>query len=433
MMTQVAVPAQRRASVLIVTLFMTSLIGFFLYSYLYLARTQRTLVTRSQAWNHALTAAEAGVEEALAQLNPGITAASGYPTKLITVDKTANGWGSPVNGLYGPMNRTLQNSSYGVVYTDEDFPTIYATGSVKVAYLSAALSRTVKVTTTNAALFSAALVGINGINFSGNGVNTDSFNSTNGIYNPTNANSNGDIASVFGIINVANGDVHGTVYLGPTATNQLGSNGEITGGVCNDFNVDFESVALPAGSATWLPPKAGTTIVGTNTFLYAFGETNQNAGGNYSLKGSLLNDKCLYVGSNTHVTLLITGDTSPAYIKVAGVGTNAGHLTVYMDGPTFTLNGTATVDSGNALNFEYYGTTNNTKILWNGNGTLVGTLYAPQAMLQMKGGGSTYWDFIGAAVVNYATVTGNWSFHFDENIALNGPKTGYIATSWQEL
>src|SRR6185369_8420285 len=59
------------ASTLMVTLFMVGLLGFFLFAYLYLVRTQRGFVARSQGWNAALAMAEAGVEEALAQLNPG--------------------------------------------------------------------------------------------------------------------------------------------------------------------------------------------------------------------------------------------------------------------------------------------------------------------------------------------------------------------------
>src|SRR5437868_697514 len=90
------------ASVLMVTLFMVGLLSFFIFSYLYLVRTQRTLVARSQAWNGAMAMAEAGVEEALAQLNPGAPAP--------VIDRTANGWGAAANGLYGPISRALTNT-----------------------------------------------------------------------------------------------------------------------------------------------------------------------------------------------------------------------------------------------------------------------------------------------------------------------------------
>src|SRR5579859_3807105 len=84
----------RQGSVLMVTLFVASLFGMFLFSYLYLVRNQKVLVTRSQAWNASMAAAEAGIEEGLAQLDPGVTQSN--------IDLTSNGWGSPSGGLYGP-------------------------------------------------------------------------------------------------------------------------------------------------------------------------------------------------------------------------------------------------------------------------------------------------------------------------------------------
>jgi hypothetical protein len=51
----------------------------------------------------------------------------------------------------------------------------------------------------------------------------------------------------------------------------------------------------------------------------------------------------------------------------------------------------------------------------------------------MGGGGSTAYDFVGAAVVGSATMNGHFKFHYDENLTRNGPKSGYVATSWTEL
>ena len=418
---------------LAVTLFITTLFGLFLGSYLYLARHQNALVARSEVWNAAIGMAEAGVEEALAQLNPGA------PPPVL--DLTANGWGMPAGGAYGPVTRVLPTGSYSVMFTTNGFPIIYATGYVKIPALSATLSRAVRVTTTNAPLFSAGLVGIYGINFNGNGVGTDSFNSANtnlstsGQYDPSKTSTNGDVASVFGILNVGNGDVNGTVYLGPTATNQLNpQNGTITGGISNDFNVEFERVVLPAGTLSWLPPLAASTTISNVTYQYAFGYPGSlNGSGNYAMTGSSLNGANIYVAENTHVTLLVTGNASPASVHVAGSGTNAGQLTLYMDGPTFSLSGTNVVDGGNALNFSYYGTTNNTKVSMSGNAGFVGTIYAPQADLKLAGGGSNIYDFVGSIVARTVTTTGHYKFHFDENLVAAGPRRGYVANSWQEL
>ncbi len=421
-------------SVLAATLFITTLFGLFLGSYLYLARHQNALVARSEVWNSAIGMAEAGVEEALAQLNPGA------PQPVL--DLTANGWGMPVGGAYGPVSRVLPTGSYSVMFTTNGFPIIYATGYVKIPALSVTLSRAVRVTTTNAPLFSAALVGIYGINFNGNGVGTDSFNSantnlsTNGQYDPSRTSTNGDVASVFGILNVGNGDVNGTVYLGPTATNMLNqNNGTITGGISNDFNVEFERVVLPAGTLSWLPPLTTSTTISNVTYQYTFGGMwSLNSSGNYSMPGSSLNGANIYVAPDTHVTLLVKGDAKPASFRIAGSGTNAGQLTLYMDGPSFTLSGNNMVDGGNALNFSYYGTTNNTSVSFGGNSAFVGTIYAPQADVKLNGGGGAKGvDVCGAIVGRTVTTTGNYLFHFDENLIAAGPKKGYVANSWQEL
>src|SRR6516164_7983852 len=93
----------QQGSVLMVTLFILTLMGFFLYAYLYTASTQRNLMARSQGWNTALGLAEAGIEEALGQLNPGA------PVPI--VDRSVNGWGAANGGFYGPMSRSLTNGT----------------------------------------------------------------------------------------------------------------------------------------------------------------------------------------------------------------------------------------------------------------------------------------------------------------------------------
>src|SRR5882724_13309294 len=86
-----------RGSVLLATLFVVTALLIGIGSYLLLVRAQYVSVVRSEAWNGAMTMAESGAEEALAQLNPGWT-----PDE---VDRTANGWGAPSGGFYGPVAR----------------------------------------------------------------------------------------------------------------------------------------------------------------------------------------------------------------------------------------------------------------------------------------------------------------------------------------
>ena len=415
---------RRAGSVLIVTLFIACMFGIFLGSYLYLVRQQRQMVARSQAWNFAFAIAEAGVEEALAQLNPGAPAAS--------IDRTANGWGSPVAGRYGPKTRNLSAGSYSVWYTTNTFPIIYATGYVTVPTLSSTIKRTICVNTTNVSLANVVLGARNGINLSGNNITTDSFNSaltnlsTNQRYDSTKTSTNGDIATLTGTVALGSANINGSVLLGPTANYTIKNNGFFSGGVENDFNFDFPTVQLP--QTTWmLAAPAPQTIDGV-LYSYVFNSTFTN---DYYIPNLSAN---IYVNTNAHVRLKLTGTSATTgTIRVAGPGVNAGSLTVYVDCPSFDLTGNSVIDGGRAANFTMLGTTNCTSFKMSGNASYTGTLYAPQASFTLGGGGSSNYDFVGSIIVNNMNLNGNYNFHFDEDLLATGPSKGYAANGWREL
>jgi hypothetical protein len=392
--------------------------------YIPLVNNQRISVARSQAWNGALSMAEAGVEEALAQLNPG-AAVSG-------IDRTANGWGQPVGNLYGPMSRTLNYGSYSVVYTTDADPIIYSTGYVAMAYPAATLVRTLRVVTTNAPLFNMGLVGINGITMKGSGMAVDSFNSanpalsTNGQYDPTKTSTNGNVGSVNGPVNLGNHTVNGNLIVGPNV-NLPGNQGGVTGQINNDFNPTFEDVVYPS-NAVWNPFPSGNgvqniTVNGTNyseAFLTSGDWTVASLSGN------------VYVGTNANVRLKVTGNSSPTGILVDGTGLSAGHLTIYMSGASFSLSGNAFVNGGNATNLTYYGMPSNTSFSMSGNATFIGTVYAPEANVSLSGSGNNNYDFMGSLIGNSVTMNGHFSFHYDENLATYATR-GFVAASWREL
>src|SRR5688572_17211039 len=60
-------------SILAIVLIVVMLIGISMASYLKLVANQNLSIQRSQNWNHALAVAEAGIEEAMAQLNKNTT------------------------------------------------------------------------------------------------------------------------------------------------------------------------------------------------------------------------------------------------------------------------------------------------------------------------------------------------------------------------
>ena len=268
-------PCNDRGSILIVSLFTAAVLSFVLASYLSISQRQSVAVARSQAWNAAIPIAESGVEEALAQLNRGIGAGA--------LNLAANGWIQKASGRYGPQQvRYLGSSYYDVSIVEGATPVIFSTGFVAAPYGAAPISRAIQVTTTsNAPLFSVAMVAKDKVDFKGFGTATDSFDSqdpnfsTNGRYDPGKARDKGDVATTFGLVNVGNAKIKGKLKTGPSGSSSLGANGSVgsaawvnggnsgiePGWSANDFNTDFPIVLEPFSSA--FAPASGT-VAGTN-------------------------------------------------------------------------------------------------------------------------------------------------------------------------
>jgi hypothetical protein len=417
-------PNREGGSALVATLFITTALLISIGSYLLLVRAQYVSVGRSQAWNNAMTMAESGAEEALAQLNPGWT-----PDE---VDRTANGWGSPSGGFYGPVSRNVTNSgTYSVIYSDDKYPIIYSTGYVTVPNISATLTRTIRVSTTNLPLFNVAMAARTNIDLNGNGPSANSFNSAlatlsyQGRYTNTMTSTNGDVAVLYGTLDLGNHDILGDVYLGPTASLNKGTN-QVLGTIYTDYNYDFPSV-VPPDTTGWftLNTPAGTTLAPDgNYYTYVF--TNNADYIVPNMSGSI------YVGTNAHVRLLIqSGGTQSAIVAGNGAPVDS-KLTIYVASPTFTI-GSGIIDGGRAANLSYYGLPSNKAISFSGNSAFTGTIYAPDADVTLTGGGTSDYDFVGSLVAKSIKLNGHFMFHYDEDLITSGPSRGYVATHWTEI
>ncbi|HEU5072171.1 MAG TPA: hypothetical protein VFV96_17340 [Verrucomicrobiae bacterium] len=403
--------SRNAGSVLMVTLVTGVIIGIVLASYLVLVRHQNATVARSQAWNVALATAEAGVEEAFAQVNVGMPK---YRT----------------NGAAWAASRTIGRSQYDVNYAAfaaDSAPIFYSTGRVTVPALGATLVRVVRVKTAATPLFGAALVALNDVDMKGNNISTDSYNSTNSSY----VGSQGDVVSLYGLLDVGNANVHGDLLLGAnntnslqTVTNSILKNGTVSGTIANDFNMDVAVAGLPADWNTFgAPAKPG----GASAYDYV-----PQYDGDYTLSSL---STSLLITTNRHVRLLITGDVklngTPAITIEKG-----GSLTIYMAGQTFSMSGAGSLNTDPAAapkDFMLVGLDGNKTISMSGNGTYTGTIYAPGSDLTLGGGGSDTIDFKGAVVVKSATMNGHVNFHFDEALPNVPIIRGYDAVAWEEL
>src|SRR5262249_39820389 len=168
-----------QAIVLVVTVVLCAILGLVIGSYFSMIQTQSGAAARSQSWNSAVVVAEAGVEEAMAHLNSGIT----------TNNLAVNSWIDLGGGNYSKTN--MLGTSYSAVTIKippavaGPYPVILSTSYVPAPMRSSTLSRTIQVMTKPriAPALPGGLVISTSIDFSGQGITTDSFDSSNTNYN----------------------------------------------------------------------------------------------------------------------------------------------------------------------------------------------------------------------------------------------------------
>jgi len=274
-------------------------------------------------------------------------------------------------------------------------------------------------------VFAAAVATKNGIDFKGQNVRVDSYDSadpnysTNGLYDPNHPKAGGDIASESGPINVQNGDIKGKLLTGPSVPLPTLLNGEVgdlnwntqgaiePGWYRNDFRFVIPDVQPPFGSGYSVVKIGSTNIVGNGNYLFT-GDLALNSGEVLLVSGNAK----LYVTGN--FTMKASGANSSA-INIPG---NAS-LKLYVGGQTTTLQQVNV--NGNSFQFMCFGLTNNTSISWIGNAIYSGEVYAPEATLSFGSGGNSPMDFEGACVAQSIAINGHLSIHYDEDLKRTGP------------
>ncbi len=414
---KIATAKKEAASVLFVTMIFVLTLAAIMTSYLSMVQNSDQLVARAQYWNSALCIAEAGAEEGLALLNQSVATSS-------------FSWAQTIN-------RPLNGGNYNVVYYNiANTAWIYSTGMVTVAKTGDIVRRVVGIRAQKSGFFLMGLVAIYDIDFNGNNVASDSFNSynpaqsTNGLYNGY-AGTNGDVASVMGAVNIGNHTVNGDLFLGPTATYGSGTN-QITGTIYYNANLDFPDAALPttdsSGNAIgWYAAPTSTTGSGKS----AVTAHNFTSAGYYIITDSY---PCT-VAPGVTVTLDVRTDSwGPTTLNINGGTTNSGNVVMYLKSGSITMAGNSSGGaSGNrAGNLIIFGLPAVTSITLSGNSTFVGAIYSPEAVLTMNGGGNNN-NLIGAAVVKSVTLNGHYNFHYDEALGTNALSRGFVVDRWQEF
>ena len=280
---------------LLVALVLGSILCVSVTGYLSVSEQQNFLSARSQTWNLAIVVTEAGVEEGLEHLNVNTT------TNL-----SADGWS--FDGTWYSHANTLPNGdSYkvSITITNPAIPQLICSSTVasttwltqnsspffvgvingQTTIAPTTVQRAVKVVCSKANLFTAALVVKHGIDLKGNGVYTDSYDSTDpakstgGKYDSSKySGDRGDVATNGGVndsVGVQNANIFGHVHTGANCPVSTGPNGAVgshawqalnsglePNWVSQDANFTFPDTTLP-NTAGYLTPTGPFTNVAT--------------------------------------------------------------------------------------------------------------------------------------------------------------------------
>lgn len=453
---------------MLISLMTTGLVGFTLFAYLNLVKTQHVAVTRSQLWNALMPVVEAGLEDALTHLSVN-------GTNTLRCD----GW-QQAGSLYY-VERSIGAGSYLVIISNWTSslancrPVIESRGYLPVPWVAAStpnwfvaqvgagsfsrncLVRAVRVTTRPQGLFTKAIAAARGITLNG-AVETDSFDSedpagsTHGLYDPAKARDRGDVATNGKIDRTLYGSgdikIRGRVATGPGGTAVFvgnaaagsrawiaaGQTGIQPGWYRNDMNVSFPDVQVPFNGG-YFTPQPGSHQ-GTH-YTYLLGS------GDYALEELTLNgsQKMLVTGqARLHVSGRVTVSEN-AYVAIAP----GARLELYV-GRASSMGANSLVNiagqgvlnqTSNAHNFALYGLPSCLSITLSSTSAFSGVIYAPRAALTMTNLTPASVQVVGSTVTAAVNIRGRYQFHYDESLAslgLNrGFLKGFVVTSWNEL
>ena len=419
--------SRTQGSALVIALVLCGIVGILLGSFYLLSSHHYRMIKRAEAWNRAIPVLEAGIEEAMSQLtaNPEQRDREGW--------KAAGGW-------YTKTRQLSDDSYYTVSISTNSPPLVLSKGFVKSPLeTDKYISRTVRVTTTNRALFTYGIITKENIDMKGNNLTVNSWDSTdpdyskNGRYDNKKTKAGGDVATRSGLVdsfNVGNAKIHGRVATGPGGTIAIGSQGVVgssqwhedgkkgiePGWSSDDMNFDFpEITGVPTGGLTPLGTKIGKT-----TFQYVLN------GGDYrvsDVSGSLFvtADSTLVVNAKFNM-----GGSDFIYIAPGA----SLKIYCYANDAKFGGGGVANT-SEQPIDFQFYGMPSNKKITFSGGSEFIGVIYAPNAELNMGGGGSSTINFAGASATKTLKMNGHFNAHYDESLARK-LMSGYVMTSWDE-
>ena len=415
-----------KGSVLVIALVVSVILLITLTGYLTLVSDENRAVGRAQAWNAAMPMAEAGVEEALTQLQ--------YAG---TNNLSTNGWTVRSDGMYHKTRSLRASGSYSVAIQPVSPPVIWSTGYVAAADSSAQISRLIKVTAVPAPSFGNGITAKGSIQISSGTL--ASYTVTNGVYDTVPGASFVALTDTNfpGAINLSSGDIYGYADTGPGPTNSISTSGSgavgdsnyiatvakgVEAGHYNDnANFQFNDVSAPSFSTYY----TSFTMLGNTNIAGVPGQTTYYE---VSTISSSDNTKPLIIYGN--VTIYVTSTSGNQAVNISGSGfidiTTNSSLTLYTAGGLTVSGGGLVNGTGLAKNLTVYGLPTCTSITYSGSANFVGVVDAPEANFTFSGGENA----IGAFVLNSVNVSGGSGVYYDTSL---GAGDRFVVNNWNEM
>jgi hypothetical protein len=408
---------------------------------------EQRYATRSVYQSVAMNLAEAGVEQAMWAVNNG------------WVDAT-RGWADATDGSGAKVRSTTSGLALtqgsGEIFLRLDNPAsntpiVTALGIVRLPG-QGTIVKQLRVRLERRSMWANAIVAKGHVTFNGNRTTIDAYDSSVGPWHSTsnrldkatvatNLATNGGIA-------VNNADVFGSIATGGGEP-LVGPNGSILGatspsGLTN--NIDPSNVrrdfAYNIPDAVAPTPLSGNlNAITTSLTLPRTGDT-PGPNGRYVYRATEIDFNNQTLTINGPVDLVVSGD-----VEIGGgsgaIVVNSGsspQLGLYVAGD-ISISGSGAVNQTNSPpNMSIYGTRSLSQVATlgrqqfnlSGNASYSGLVYAPNADISLRGGGSTG-RFDGAIIAYSVTFNGNYDFHYDVRLAGIQSERYFKPSSWIEL
>ena len=443
---------QQRGSAVITVLVLAAVTAVIAAGFISRATSEARIANRAFYNTAALHLAEAGVEEALYDLNTNAVTsggawslASGSTTDYVKTLPSNFGSAQATGEIRLRIDQAASNS-----------PVIIAAGVVLLPGQPKLVKQIRVGCRTSSRIWSNTLVARGNITLSGN-ADIDSYDSARGPYNPTtNRSDRATVATTDQITLTGRASIYGYVATGGTPPN-VGKNGRIYGAtttsstavdssrVRSDFNANLSDAAAPSGSAYNL---GAYSLTGTSSVSLPRATDLPGPNGRYLYTCTSLN-----VGGSARLTIngpvdiVVSGNItvgSSGFIAVGGASAVDPSLNLYSPG-TISIGGAGLINNTNLpIKTSIWGTKASSSSAQNisvtASAAFYGTLYAANGDITLSGSGGIF----GAVIGRNVNISGSTDFHYDIQLAnatsAGGPTPAPASTlatmriaSWAEL